>query len=75
MIKIIDDEKKVGTMQFEDLNVGDTFIYNGELYIKSDTVLDRALNLSKEGDWEEFERKLPVTPVDIKIKIIRKVEF
>ncbi len=72
MIKIINDEKKETTERFGDLDVGDTFIFNGELYIKSDKIQDRALNLSHEGDWEEFGEDLIVFPVDIEIKIIRE---
>ena len=72
MIKIINEDEQKITEWFEDLDVGDTFIYNGDLYIKSDKMLDRALNLSNEGDWEEFRTDSPVTPVDIEIKIIRK---
>lgn len=71
MIKIINNEKKVTTEWFGDLDVGDTFIHNGKLYIKSDKIEDRALNLSHEGDWEELSVDLEVTLVDIEIKIIR----
>lgn len=71
MIKIINNEK-IATEWFGDLDVGDTFIHNGELYIKSDKIQNRALNLSHEGDWKELSVGLEVTPVDIEIKIIRE---
>jgi hypothetical protein len=75
MIKIIDDKKKIGTEMFEDLDVGDTFLYGGKLYIKCDKIRDMALNLSDEGDLEELNADELVIPVDVEIKIIRKVEF
>jgi tartrate dehydratase beta subunit/fumarate hydratase class I family protein len=71
MIRIIDDEKKIGTEIFEDLDVGDTFLYHGKLYIKCDKIRDMALNLSDEGDLEGFSVDAQVIPVDIEIKVIR----
>lgn len=71
MIKIINDKQKAAEW-FGNLDVGDTFIYGEELYIKSDKALYRALNLSNKGDWEEFRAVSLVIPVDIEIKIIEK---
>ena len=71
MIKVIDNEKKVTTEWFGDLDVGDTFILDGKLYIKSDKIQNRALNLSLNGDWEQLNEDLAVVLVDIEIKIIR----
>ena len=75
MIRVIDDKKKIGTEMFKDLDVGDTFLYREKLFIKCDKIRDMALNLSDEGDLEELNVDTPVIPVDVEIKIIRKVEF
>ena len=68
MIKIIDNEKK-STMWFGDLNIGDTFLYNEQLYIKC--YQGEAINLSNEAEFEELDVGTLVTLVDIEIKIIK----
>ena len=68
MIKVIDYGKR-STMWFGDLNVGDTFLWNEQLYIKChDTA---ALNLDCGGEYELIEVDEQVIPVDIDIKVVR----
>jgi hypothetical protein len=68
MIKIIDNEKR-STMWFGDLHIGDTFLYNNQLYIKC--YAGEAINLSKEAEFEELDVGTLVILVDIEIKVIR----
>lgn len=70
MIKIIDDGKNRSTIWFDDLNVGDTFLWNEELYIKCSEPMG-ALNLDCGGKYEELSVDTQVIPVDIEIKIVR----
>jgi hypothetical protein len=69
MIKIIDNGKR-STMWFGDLDVGDTFLWNEQLFIKSNEHLG-ALNLDCGGEYEELGVDEQVIPVDIEIKVIR----
>ena len=69
MIKIVDDGKR-STMWFGDLNIGDTFLCDGLLYIKC--YEGEAINLSNEAEFEELDVNTPVTLVDIEITVIRK---
>ena len=73
MIKVIDNRKKVETEWFSDLNIGDTFLCAEQLYIKCND--DEALNLAAGGEFEKVNIDIQVIPVDVEIKIIRKVEF
>ena len=67
MIEIV---KGFETKLLDDLNIGDTFLYNGELYIKVDFDCD-VLNLSRQGDDDNLRGDLEVIPVNIKIEIVR----
>lgn len=69
MIKIIDDEKR-STVWFNDLDVGDTFLWNEQLFIKSSEPIG-VLNLDCGGRYEELDVEEEVIPVDIEIKVIR----
>lgn len=74
MIKIV-SEMKNSTVCLGNLNIGDTFILCGDLFIMSDEVNLGALNLSCGGVYEEFDGETQVIPVDVEIKVMRKVEF
>lgn len=74
MIKIVNTMKN-STVNINNLNVGDTFILSDYLFIMSDDVNLGALNLSDGGVYEEFDTETQVIPVDVEIKVIRKVEF
>ena len=69
MIKIIDNGKR-STMWFSDLNVGETFLWNEQLFIKSNESLG-ALNLDCGGEYEELGVDERVIPVDVEIKVVR----
>lgn len=69
MIKIIDNGKR-STMWFGELDVGDTFLWNEQLFIKSNERLG-ALNLDCGGEYEELGVDEQVIPVDIEIKVVR----
>lgn len=69
MIKIIDNGKR-STMWFSDLNVGETFLWNEQLFIKSNESLG-ALNLDCGGEYEELDVDERVIPVDVEIKVVR----
>lgn len=71
MIKIVSDMRN-STVNINNLNVGDTFILNENLYIMSDEVSLGALNLSYGGEYEEFDAETAVIPVDVEIKVVRK---
>lgn len=70
MIKIIDYGKR-STIWFCDLNVGDTFLWNEQLYIKSDDERNTALNLDEGGEPEKLNDDTQVISVDIEIKVVR----
>lgn len=65
---------KLKLIFFYDLDVGDTFLYNGDLYIKADADCG-VLNLTLQGTDDELGADVEVVPVDIKIEIVRKVKF
>ena len=69
MIKIIDNGKR-STMWFSDLNVGETFLWNEQLFIKCNESLG-ALNLDCGGEYEELSEDEQVIPVDVEIKVVR----
>lgn len=69
MIKIIDDGKR-STMWFCDLAVGETFLWNEQLFITCNESLG-ALNLDCGGEYEELGADELVIPVDVEIKVIR----
>lgn len=72
MIKIANG---LGIKLFSDLEIGDTFLYHGDLFIKTDNDCG-VLNLSLEGTRDNFLLlDEEVMPVDIEIKVIRKEKF
>jgi len=72
MIKVV-SETKNSTVCISNLNIGDTFIHNEDLFIISDDAILGTLNLSHGGMYDEFvDGETQVIPVDIEIKVIRK---
>lgn len=67
MIEIVNG---VETKLLDDLDIGDTFLHNGDLYIKANLECD-VLNLSLQGADDNLRGDLEVMPVNIKIEIVR----